>query len=431
MDEAIVVLGRKGLFRTVIRARDIRSREHARKLWPFVSAGGARRLVSWVSPSFSDDGKLRRRSHFRIMPKPKAYDLQNHLEREEERRQQANRESSEHLRAKDLIAAELNRRLTAGTAMPWSFEDKDASDFPFVGDLLVGAEKISIEHSISTPFGFKFRLDIAVLGPPIDKVPMILGGIEIELDHSFDGHKALIGRSLGYPLISVDIEGLKIDQITSEWAKQALTKTTGSHEQVRRFTYVYLHELLYPLYAQIPRYIDEEQRHQFLVFSDDAGLEKLPNWLNILGRKLSYPDHAIAISLVNGISEQSRRMLQEAGKVVGPDWINFNQHKCLRITAPRPQGPNDVRAHKFHMTLARLLISDIVALVGYKYCKRVQNYDPEDDLWVHDRWIAAERISKRYRILPKRLGEPISQLLHVIEQLLRQRQAESVIADVE
>lgn len=36
MDEAIVVLSRKGRFTTLIKARDIRSREHARKLWPLV-----------------------------------------------------------------------------------------------------------------------------------------------------------------------------------------------------------------------------------------------------------------------------------------------------------------------------------------------------------------------------------------------------------
>lgn len=52
MDEAIVVFSRKGIFQTTIAARDIRSREHARKLWPLVSPGASRQMVTWVSPSF-------------------------------------------------------------------------------------------------------------------------------------------------------------------------------------------------------------------------------------------------------------------------------------------------------------------------------------------------------------------------------------------
>jgi hypothetical protein len=44
-----------------------------------------------------------------------------------------------------------------------------------------------------------------VLGPPVQAEPMVLGGVEIELGHAFDGRKALIGKSLGFPLISIDI----------------------------------------------------------------------------------------------------------------------------------------------------------------------------------------------------------------------------------
>jgi hypothetical protein len=50
MDEAIVVFSRKGIFQTTIAARDVRSREHARKLWPLVSPGASRQMVTWVSP---------------------------------------------------------------------------------------------------------------------------------------------------------------------------------------------------------------------------------------------------------------------------------------------------------------------------------------------------------------------------------------------
>ena len=82
MDDAVVVFSRKGLFQTRIAAREVRSREHARKLWPLVAPGAIQQMVTWVSPSF-EDGKLRRRSHFRQLPVEKTYDLKAQFEVEE------------------------------------------------------------------------------------------------------------------------------------------------------------------------------------------------------------------------------------------------------------------------------------------------------------------------------------------------------------
>ena len=92
MDEAVVVFSRKGLFQTRIVARDVRSREHARKLWPLVSPDALRQMVTWVSPTF-EDGKLRRRSHFRQLPVERTYDLKTHFDDEEATRQRAVQES--------------------------------------------------------------------------------------------------------------------------------------------------------------------------------------------------------------------------------------------------------------------------------------------------------------------------------------------------
>lgn len=65
MDKAIIVFSRKGLFQKTLSAFDIRSREHARKLWPLVSFDESMQMVTWVSPSFQN-GRLRRRAHFRF-----------------------------------------------------------------------------------------------------------------------------------------------------------------------------------------------------------------------------------------------------------------------------------------------------------------------------------------------------------------------------
>lgn len=115
MDEAIVVFSRKGIFQTTITARDVRSREHARKLWPLVSPDASRQMVTWVSPSFENE-KLRRRSHFRVLPSQQSFNPKMHFDDEEACRWRTVQESSEHRRAEELVAAELSRRVNAGLA---------------------------------------------------------------------------------------------------------------------------------------------------------------------------------------------------------------------------------------------------------------------------------------------------------------------------
>jgi len=154
-----------------------------------------------------------------------------------------------------------------------------------------------------------------------------------------------------------------------------------------------------------------------LVFSDNATLHKLMNWMKLLAKTLDYPSSAVAVAIVNGKSEQSRKMLERAGQVVGPDWEQFNNHQCLRLTIPRPKGTADLQAHRFHMTLARLLLSHTDALVGYKYRNGVDNDDPLEDIWIAHRWIADQGVHTKHRVLPKRLAEPINRLLKVVSDL--------------
>ena len=38
------------------------------------------RLVTWISPVFGDEDTLRRRSHFRVLPKPRHIDLKTYFD---------------------------------------------------------------------------------------------------------------------------------------------------------------------------------------------------------------------------------------------------------------------------------------------------------------------------------------------------------------
>lgn len=412
MDEAIVVFSRKGFFKTQIKAHEIRSREQARKLWPLVASEDSHQMVSWVKPS--RDG---RRSHFRLMPDARTLDIKQLFEDEEFDRQRIVQESREHQHAKKLIAAELTRRLQSGIGMPWRFKDDDASDYPLEGNLLLGADGIATEHQLATPFGSEFRLDIAVLGPPIEKTARTLGGLEIELSHAFDGRKALLGKSLGFPLISIDISEMSIEEITPEWAQGVLSASTRNHEGGRRQTYIYLHDLLYPLYTKIPDFIDPGRRHQYIVFTDDKALQQLVKLFNRLSKKLGYPNGAIAVSVVNSKSDQSKLVFERTAEILGTEWQLFNKNQCLRLTIPRATGCNDLQGHSFHMTLARVLLSDVNALVGYRYSNGIENTDPSEDIWMHHQWMKEQGHFTDHRVLPKRLAEPMSRLMQVIGDL--------------
>ncbi|VVO73827.1 hypothetical protein [Pseudomonas fluorescens] len=413
MDDALVVFSRKGLFQTPITAYEIKSREHYRKMWPLVTADKPHRLVSWVSPCFNDDGKLKTRSYFRTYTGKRGVRAADYFDSQEQARQRHIGESEEHRRAKQLIADELQRRLNAGLAMPWYYRDETISQYHLAGNLLLGANGVSQEQSIKTPFGNSYRLDVAVLGKPILRHRMVLAGIEIELGHAFDGRKALAGRSMGFPLISIDITDMSLDQLTPQWARQALTATKSSDDEGRRKTFIYLNDLLYPLYVQLPSTLIEgdDFRHQFIVFAADEHLERVKATLAKVSSVLGLESPTVLLGVVNGKSESAAKQVANLGDIAGPDWRDFHEQRCLTITLDRPRTPQDVPIHLMHIAIAALLAGKGNALVGYKNRLGIINHRPEEDVWNE------YRRGTWHRTLPKRLAEPFQRYLAVIDQL--------------
>lgn len=332
------------------------------------------------------------------------------FEEEEAARSASIEESPEHKKAKNLIAAELARRIAAGTGLPWAFRDPTASDFPLVGNLLLGAERIETEHTLRTPFLSLYRLDVAILAPKILNKPFVIGAIEIERTHAFDGRKALLGRSMGFPLISIDISEMSESEITEEWAAQVLSQTAHSSKSGRRQTYVYLHDLNYPQYLHIPTADLYEEKHQYLVFADDKTIDALIFLVNKLSGALGYKSGEVTPQKLTGKSTASLRDLERVGSIVGDGWEAFNERRCLRISVPRPLGMKDVRGHLFHGTLARILLSKD-CLVGYQYEAQIYNERPDEVLWIKKAWRKEHGMYEYLRIAPKRLAEPITRVL--------------------
>lgn len=410
MEEACVVFSRKGLFKGTIVAREIRSREHYRNLWPLVTPEKPHRLLTYVRPSFNGD-QLVRRSHFRLYSGKQGLNAKELFSSEERERQRLVGESEAHKRAKELIAAELQRRLDKKLALPWFFKDDSISEYPLAGNFLLGAEEITTEQVIRTPFGTQYRLDVAVRRQKILKHDLILGGVEIELGHAFDGRKALAGRTMGFPLISVDITNIRLEELTPEWAARALTDTTRNHEEGRRNTYVYLNPLLYPLYVQLPRdLLDIERRHQFIIFATDANLDRIKQVLSETRKTLGLSPGQVLLTDVNGKGKQSFSQLENLGEIAGPDWSERNDHRCLTISLDRTQSPLDVHLHLMHICLAWLLAGWGDCLVGYKYRLGIYNDKPDEDVW-------NDYVKGRRRTLPKRLADPLSTYITVLESL--------------
>ncbi|MBX9772658.1 MAG: hypothetical protein K2X29_14870 [Candidatus Obscuribacterales bacterium] len=417
-DEALLAFSRQGALKTKIRASEITSREHARKLWPFLRPSDEPdnhcpyELVSWISKTFYKDGHSRK-AHFRTEHKS-GDALQRVFAKAQEDWVASAAESKEHRRAKELIVDELSRRVEAGLQLRWAFNDPTASDFHLEGNLLLGVATVQPEYKLSTPFGLDYRLDIAVLAAPIeDQPPVVLGGIEIEFGHPFEGYKALISKTLGFPLISVDISEMHVDEISEQWAKRVLVDTTNDDAHGRRKTFVYLHDLLYPQYLQLPDDIDKVRRHQYLVFAPDHELFYLCDSLEKLRKKFDIEKKHLNVGRVNGAgSPEALQMVQNAGSSIGPDWSEVNDHQFVRISINKPVGPSDTNMHLFHTAMAKLLLSESDALVGYKYRMKDGDKFPPGDLWLE--WQRPGSPNPQRKIAPQRLAAPVSRLMQLL-----------------
>lgn len=416
MFDAIIVFSRKGILKKKVLAKEIRSNEHARKLWPLLAGDGSSYLVTWVKPSFTKDGKLSRKSHFRVLSTSR--NLTKIINSEESQRQTFINESEEHKLAKKLIMEELQSRIDHGIGLQWWYKDKDISDFPLTGNLLLGAEKVEKEYILKTAFEINFRLDLVILGKVIHKEPIVLGGVEIEMSHSFDGRKALLCKSLGFPLISVDISDMDISEITPDWAKTILSLTAYDSSDTLRKNYFYIHDLLYPLFAQIPIYVNTKQKHQYLIFASHQNLKKIEDWIRFLASRLGYDTVDISIAIVNGNkSNQALTTVRNAGEIVGNGWEQFNNNMFLRITLPCAKNILDEKAYYLYMTIARILLSNVETLVGYQYKNGADRDDIVDDLWTAHVKPTGKTEFSTFKVLPKRLADPTSNYIQFLEQL--------------
>lgn len=402
MGDGIRLISWRGLMKERIRAIDIKSSSDARKVGPFVDALRKPLMwVNWSKPRINTGKKTR--PYFRHYPQGTntQFKYRNLAEELQEKKHFA--ESVLHRRAKDVLADYLKGLLKTGQELEWSYADHRASDFPLTGNLLSNVVSVVTEYDYRTPFGVKYCFDIALLGQQLKKEPMILGAIELEKENRFGVLKCMISKALGFPLLTVDLDELQLENITAEWCRSAISETKLTSEDGLRRNYVYIHNLLYPVYINVPQEIRRDTKHQFIIFVSDDKIDELVKVLKSYKMFFGFSDDkVIHIARVNLNKEEkaSITMIKNEGSIAGLDWEDYNRESYIRVSLDIPFEKTG-NLYMFHLVMARLLNAHYETLVGYKYDRGRHNYEMDNPLWQKN----------QTRIIPKHLSEPIKPLM--------------------
>ena len=153
-----------------------------------------------------------------------------------------------HKKTQETLIKALRQLLQNNSSIHWGFNNPRLTDFPLAGDLLSEVKTIEKEYRINPPFINYYDLDIALLGDKLHNKRIVLGAIEIEHTHEVDLLKTLLCKSLGFPLVTINISDVCSEEITVEWCIKRLTETKYTSEDGRRRNYVYIHNMLYPVF---------------------------------------------------------------------------------------------------------------------------------------------------------------------------------------
>lgn len=408
----------EGLLNERIEALDIKGREDARKIGP--SCNHNKELMHWVRWYKRSSGK-------NVKPHFKTYgnNISNvkHLTKiieKEVHLVEGEKKSDIHQKTQEILLTVIKKLVLQKKPISWAFNDKRLTDFSLTGNLLSDVKEARKEYKVSPPFINFYKLDIALIGDIIHSKPIILGAIEIENTHEVDLLKTLLVKSLGFPLLTIDIKNATYSEITEEWCLKRLTETTCNSGDDRRRNYVYLHNMLYPVYLSNFKSWEVTPKHQYIIFVSDNEFENLLDTINLLKKSLRLTDKSVSLMPVklNRKNKGSVTQFENEGALAGPSWRQYNENSFLRLIIDRPvekQGG----IYLFHLVLTQLLTLHFDCLVGYKVNSGESNWDREDTIWEISRKHLNPKKNPKYiierkRFCPKRISEPINEIISVI-----------------
>lgn len=240
-----------------------------------------------------------------------------------------------------------------------------------------------------------------------------MAGIEIEFTHTFGFSKALICKSLGFPLVSLNITELDESEITIDWAKKALMETTRNSADGLRRNYFYIHPLLSTVYLDIPKNPHYESRHQYVIFCPQE--DELSKWLMLLRSELDLTDK-VYIHPVKAKNSQLKTQVENAGELAGQEWADHNPKGYIQLSIDKPIGKcGDL--YLYHLILAKLCNSVFDCLVGYKYETGERHYKGEPLMWQTQEFDENRKLVSKKNLAPKRVSEPVRQILSRVDNL--------------
>lgn len=181
--------------------------------------------------------------------------------------------------------------------------------------------------------------------------------------------------------------------------------------------------MLYPVYLTGYESWDIGDKHQYIIFAKDDEIQKLFKYINLLKQSLSLSDDDVNFTIVkkNPKDKGSITLFENEGALAGENWEEYNPTKFIRLILKRPKVTSG-KIYKFHLVLTRLLTLHIDCLVGYKFDIGKSNFEKNNPLWEVAR---SERnpnappnyIWHRKRFCPKRISEPIREIMKYIPKL--------------
>jgi hypothetical protein len=426
-DSALRVFSLNGILTDRMDAKEVRSRADATNLGPFMDED--KQLVHWVNWKHYPDGSVAARPCFSHYPfnRGGGRAVEDQVRVELDERERIRGESQIHKKAKVFLGRFLQRMVDEGKALHWCYKDPRVSDYPLSGNLLAEVRQVVTDsYTLRLPFGKNYRPDIVLLGEKVVNKPILLGAIELELTHRAELLKCLLCKSLGAPLMCVDITDAAETDITEEWCVSRLLETTRDSEDGFRRNYVFLHKMLYPVFSDATQQVWSDDKHQFLVFVKDADFQGLFALLQKLQTALGLSQRDVTISAVrlNPNELSSIRMFENEGSIAGHAWRDYNTQQYIRIVARRPKEKSG-SIYRFHLVMSGLLTLHFDALVGFKLGEGDKNSDPTNPIWV--RQVArrerpddpASYVYDKYMVLPKQVSEPVRYIMRVLESAKR------------
>lgn len=412
----------EGFLKEKIKALQIKSREDARKVGPFFSDGNEQ--VYWVNWGTKEKGK-KIKPYFRRYSDGKnaICHFQQRLHKEQKETENL-KQKNIHKKVQEILLNALKKLLKNNTQIQWACNDHRLTDFALAGNLLSDVLTVEKEYRIVPPFINYYDLDIALLGEKICNKNIILGAIEIEHTHEVDLLKTLLCKSLGFPLFTINISDADYDEITEEWCIKRLTETKYNSGDDRRRNYVYIHNMLYPVFLTGYESWGVGDSHQYIIFANEQEVKKLSSYIDLLKKTLSLNNSDVNFVVVNRNPEDkgSNTMFENEGALAGENWKEYNPNKFIRLILKRPRAKSG-SIYKFHLVLTQLLALHVDCLVGYKFDTGKSNFERENPIWDVTR---SERnlngppnyIWHKKRFCPKRISEPVREIIKYISKSL-------------